>query len=84
MCVCVCTLCPYESTTYGRLPSLSKHMWSFQGLVIIAPAECYGICYVHMSVLVYVDACVGTDLQQSPMDVVVLDFGSGLWRKLLQ
>lgn len=37
-----------------------------------------------MSALVSVDMCVGADLQQSPVDVVVLDVGSRLRRKLLQ
>ena len=52
--------------------------------MITALPECYGICYVYMSVLVYVALCVGADLQQSPVDVVVLNFGSGLRGKLLQ
>lgn len=93
VCAC-CLICmevqhPVESCTnnQGLIPPeapIHKHLWSFTGLVITAATQCYGICYVYASVLVYVDVCVGADLQQSPMDVVVLDFGSRLWRKLLQ
>lgn len=52
--------------------------------MITDPTECYGICYVYMSVLVCVGVCVGADLQQRPVDVVVLGCGSGLSRELLQ